>query len=208
MLKALFTFYYRGRERKESIPLKTAKARRLLEKSIGRCFIQHRRGDYRFFFPREDEDGPALEPATRCIPSFSSLLSRTRTLRRMDAGCVHLLSLLARRNPASFSLFSSSLSSSLLFPSSLRENFFLRFVHGLSLFLSLVVDLKAAKSRGLNEDSGYSSETKQVFSASVVAVTQRHGDSLNRRILNFYREERSARFAIFLLLGKNEERET
>ena len=71
--------------------------------------------------------------------------------------------------------------------------------------LSLVVDLKAAKSRGLNEDSGYSSETKQVFSASVVAVTQRHGDSLNRRILNFYREERSARFAIFLLLGENEE---
>lgn len=171
MLKALFTFYYKERERKESIPLKTAKARRLLEKSIGRCFIQHRRGDYRFFFPREDEGGPALEPATRCIPSFSSLLSRTRTLRRMDAGCVHLLSLLARRNPASFSLFSSSLSSSRFFPSSLREKSFLRSVHGFSLFLSLVVDLKAAKSRGLNEDSGYSSETKQVFSASVVAVT-------------------------------------
>lgn len=168
MLKALFTFYYKERERKESIPLKTAKARRLLEKSIGRCFIQHRRGDYRFFFPREDEDGPALEPATRCIPSFSSLLSRTRTLRRMDAGCVHLLSLLARRNPASFSLFSSSFFSSRFFPSSLREKSFLR---PWSLSLSLVVDLKAAKSRGLNEDSGYSSETKQVFSASVVAVT-------------------------------------
>lgn len=103
MLKALFTFYYRGRERKESIPLKTAKARRLLEKSIGRCFIQHRRGDYRFFFPREDEDGPALEPATRCIPSFSSLLSRTRTLRRMDAGCVHLL--VARSSQLCFFFF-------------------------------------------------------------------------------------------------------
>lgn len=103
MLKALFTFYYRGRERKESIPLKTAKARRLLEKSIGRCFIQHRRGDYRFFFPREDEGGPALEPATRCIPSFSSLLSRTRTLRRMDAGCVHLL--VARSSQPCFFFF-------------------------------------------------------------------------------------------------------
>lgn len=157
----------KNKERKErSISLKTAKARRLLEKSIGRRFIQHGGGiigSFFFFSKGRRRRRPAETVAAPLLHPHFSL--STRTLRRMDAGCVHL----PRCFLASFYFsFSYLLFTSLLFPllrssslASEKSLFCPRFY-----FFSFV-GLKAAKPRGRNEDSDYSTETKQGFSASV-----------------------------------------